>query len=119
MVHTQNVEISAWEINACPEYVNIFDLGKGIVKLLGMRAHEGGRVEIGNRQWYDRAIRDLDEAIRLDPRFAQAFLNRGLLLLSPGDNARAQQDLLHALELDPKIEDRLTPQIRVFLHEKE
>src|SRR5579884_2451199 len=39
------------------------------------------------------ALRDLDEAIQLDPHNADAFYNRGVLFRERGENDKALQDL--------------------------
>ena len=51
----------------------------------------------------DRAIADLNEAIRLDPKFAMAFNNRGAAYNEQGDNDRAIADLNEAIRIDPKF----------------
>src|ERR1700686_25236 len=50
----------------------------------------------------DRAIADLNEAIRLDPKLAMAFNNRGAAYNEQGDNDRAIADYNEAIRLDPK-----------------
>jgi tetratricopeptide (TPR) repeat protein len=40
----------------------------------------------------DRAIQDYDQAIRLDPNYANAFNSRGVAYQAKGDNGRAIQD---------------------------
>ena len=40
---------------------------------------------------HDRAMRDYDEAIRLDPHYAHAFNNRGIIFLELGDADRADR----------------------------
>src|ERR1700687_2230729 len=49
----------------------------------------------------DRAIEDYDQAIRLDPNYANAFNSRGVAYQNKGDNARAIQDYDQAIRLDP------------------
>jgi lipoprotein NlpI len=49
----------------------------------------------------DRAIADLDEAIRLDPTLADAFIGRGTLLHQRGDETWALADLNEAVRLAP------------------
>ena len=49
----------------------------------------------------DRAMRDYDEAIRLNPKFSDAFYNRGRAYRAKGDNDRAIQDFDEAIRLDP------------------
>src|SRR5262245_47707481 len=51
---------------------------------------------------YDRAIRDFDEAIRLDPKYAHAYYNRGLAHHQKADYDRAIRDFDEAIRLDPK-----------------
>src|SRR5262249_3433579 len=56
---------------------------------------------------YDRAIADLDEAIRINPNSATAFNQRGLAHLRAGRSARAVDDFEQALRLDPNHADAL------------
>jgi tetratricopeptide (TPR) repeat protein len=51
----------------------------------------------------DRAIADLNEAIRLDPKSAMAFNIRAGTYHQKGDNDRALTDLNEAIRLDPKL----------------
>ena len=48
------------------------------------------------------AIQDYDEAIRLNPNYADAYYNRGLAYGAKGDQDRAIQDLNEAIRLNPK-----------------
>lgn len=50
----------------------------------------------------DRAISDYDQAIRLNPKFANAYGGRGNAYQSKGDNDRAMVDYNEAIRLDPK-----------------
>jgi Tfp pilus assembly protein PilF len=50
---------------------------------------------------YDRALADLNEAIRLDPKSVLAFSQRGVLYVHKGDNGRAIADFNEAIGLDP------------------
>jgi tetratricopeptide (TPR) repeat protein len=50
---------------------------------------------------FDRAIEDLDEAIRLDPKRASAYQNRGAAFNGLGRHEQAVDDLSKAIELDP------------------
>ena len=54
------------------------------------------------RATIDRAIVDYNEAIRLDPKFAQAYSSRGLAYYQKGDLDRAIADYGEAIRLDPK-----------------
>jgi hypothetical protein len=51
----------------------------------------------------DDAIRDVDQAIRLNPNFAHAFNNRGNLYFDKQQYSRAIDDYDEALRLDPKF----------------
>ena len=54
---------------------------------------------------YDRAIQDYDQAIQLDPKYANAYSNRGDAYYTKGDYDRAIQDYDQAIKLDPKYAD--------------
>ncbi len=64
---------------------------------LGNAAYESGE--------YERAIQDLDEAIRLDPQYAFAYNNRGIAYRLLGQYNRAIQDYDEAIRLDPQYAD--------------
>ncbi len=51
----------------------------------------------------DEAIVEFDEAVRLDPKYAQAYIDRGLAYSRKGDPDRAIADYNEALRLDPKL----------------
>ncbi len=51
----------------------------------------------------DRAIADYSEAIRLDPKYAEAYYGRGLTYRNKGDVERAIADYNEAIRLDPKL----------------
>jgi tetratricopeptide (TPR) repeat protein len=51
---------------------------------------------------YDKAIADYDEAIRLDPKYAIAFNNRGSAWLIKKEYDKAIADYDEAIRLDPK-----------------
>ena len=52
---------------------------------------------------YAGAIEDYTQAIELDPKFAEAYFNRGNAKHSSGDYAGAIEDYTKAIELDPKV----------------
>ena len=50
----------------------------------------------------DRALADFDQAVRLDPNYANAFNNRGIAWQAKGNLDRAIADHSEAIRLDPK-----------------
>jgi tetratricopeptide (TPR) repeat protein len=56
---------------------------------------------------YDRAIADYSEVIRIDPKTAVAYDNRGLSYFAKGDVDRAIADYSDAIRIDPKFANAL------------
>src|ERR1700757_1110226 len=54
-----------------------------------------------DKRFYDRAIRDFDDAIRLRPTDASAHFDRGLAYFYKGDYNRAMTDYDAAIVSDP------------------
>ena len=61
----------------------------------------------GNKGEYDRAISDFTEAIRLDPKLASAYYNRGIAYENKGEHDKAIADYTEAIRLEPAIRRRL------------
>jgi tetratricopeptide (TPR) repeat protein len=55
-----------------------------------------------HKKEYDKAIRDYDEAIRLDPKYALAFNSRGNAWSNKKEYDKAIRDYDEAIRLDPK-----------------
>ena len=51
---------------------------------------------------HDKAIADCTEAIRLDPKYAKAYYNRGWAYGRQGDKTKAEEDFARARELGYK-----------------
>ena len=49
----------------------------------------------------DKAIADYTEAIRLDPKYAEAYCNRGIAYGKKGDHDEAIADFTAAIQIDP------------------
>ncbi len=50
---------------------------------------------------FDRAIADLDQAIKLEPNYSSAYWTRGLIYRDKGDKEKAADDYKKALSLNP------------------
>jgi tetratricopeptide (TPR) repeat protein len=57
-------------------------------------------IAYATKRLYDRAIADLDEAIRIDPNYARSFNNRGIVYTKKGQYARAIADFDRAVKLN-------------------
>jgi tetratricopeptide (TPR) repeat protein len=78
--------------------------------ILGCSSREESPVDILNcanaavhRGAFDEAIRDYTEAIRRDPNYALAYMNRGVAYAKKGNLDRAIEQYTEALRLDPKM----------------
>jgi tetratricopeptide (TPR) repeat protein len=59
--------------------------------------------EFGAKGELDRAMKDHDQAIKLDPKNALAFNNRGIVKLKKGDKDGGEADIAKAKQLQPGI----------------
>jgi tetratricopeptide (TPR) repeat protein len=59
--------------------------------------------EFGAKGELDRAMKDHDQAIKLDPKNALAFNNRGIAKLKKGDKEGGEADIAKAKQLQPDI----------------
>ncbi|MEI6287881.1 MAG: MBG domain-containing protein, partial [Bacillota bacterium] len=57
------------------------------------------------------AIADYSKAIELNPNYAEAYLNRGLVQLSGANKQAAINDINKAIEIDPSIKNRLSADV--------
>ena len=66
------------------------------------KLHYNRGIEWAAKGDHDRAIADYDTAIRLNPRYGDAFYNRGSAWGNKGDHERAIADYDAAIRLNPK-----------------
>jgi tetratricopeptide (TPR) repeat protein len=85
----------------------------GCTELITRRLTEPERAKVYNNRGKaytdkndsDRAIADLNESIRLDPRFEIAYINRGNAYAIKGRQDRAIADYDEAIRLNPRNSD--------------
>jgi tetratricopeptide (TPR) repeat protein len=64
---------------------------------------------------YDKAIADYSAAIKINPRYATAYFDRGAAHEEKGEYNEAQEDFDKAVQLDPKLAEKAKVQDRKFL----
>ncbi|MGO8019994.1 tetratricopeptide repeat protein, partial [Rhizobium leguminosarum] len=57
---------------------------------------------------YDLALKALDEAIKLNPNYTRAFVNRAGVYLKKNEYDRAARDYDEAIRLEPNLEAALS-----------
>ena len=62
---------------------------------------------------YDRAIADYNSALKINPRYAEAYCSRGLAWAMKGDLWQASADARKSLSLNPK--DKITQELIDYL----
>src|SRR6516164_8432899 len=86
-------------IAACTRIIQ----GRGETAKDSAIAHHERALSYRSKGDSDRAIADLSEAIRLDPKYAEAYYLRGVSYRNKGDLARAISDYSETIRLAPKV----------------
>ena len=73
-----------------------------------------GYDKIGN---FEQALREFNEAIRLDPRHARAYSHRGRTYYNLGQHQRAAQDFDRSITLDPQDSQAYIDRGYLFLNQ--
>ena len=68
------------------------------------RVHGNGKAYYRQGE-YDRALNDVSEAIRLNPRLSTTYAKRGVIFERKGEYGNAIDDYTDAIRLDPKSAD--------------
>ncbi|MGE5818630.1 MAG: tetratricopeptide repeat protein, partial [Deltaproteobacteria bacterium] len=58
---------------------------------------------------YDDAFKDYDQALKLEPKNAHIYANRGAVKLRLGKTDDGTKDLHKAMEIDPALKDKIEP----------
>lgn len=66
-------------------------------------AHNKNGLVYQNEQQYDKAIEEYDQAIKLYPKFAEAYYNRGNIYYEKKEYKQATESYSQAIRLDPNI----------------
>lgn len=61
-----------------------------------------GNVKLARKE-LDAALADYNRALEVNPRSAQAYLNRGLVELLKGDETDAERDFEHCRAVDERL----------------
>ena len=65
----------------------------------------------------EQAIRDLDQAVKLNPNYAHAFVHRGMAYRSMGQYDRAIQDFDQAIKLEPNYTHAFAERGSAYSHQ--
>jgi len=72
-------------------------------------AHSNLGLVFKDREDNERAMKEYDMAIQLNPKLAQAYMNRATIHTRKGDEDAAMVDVGKAIELEPSFLDRDIP----------
>ena len=78
----------------------------GFAKYQFGRSHADNGDSTAARQYYQAAVDDYTEAIKIDPKYQLAYHKRGHAKEALGQHEEAKTDFAQAKELDPDAENK-------------
>jgi tetratricopeptide (TPR) repeat protein len=97
---------------------SLIDSGEGTTAALAI-AHNNRGNAYATKGDYDRAIRDFDQSIKLDPTSAKPFNNRGVAYLKKGEYDLAIKSLDGAIKLNPNYGGAFANRAGAYLKKNE
>ena len=100
------------------ENVNMTDKADKLCKIAQLEEfiHLVSGIEFINKDEYEKAIAELTEAIKLDPKLALAYNNRGEAYRRKGEFDKALEDFNEAIRLNPKYDEAYTNRANVYIN---
>jgi Tfp pilus assembly protein PilF len=84
----------------------IADLSKAITIKQHPRFYDDRGNLLAQKADFDGALTDLNKAIELEPKYAKAYGDRGIVRMMRGENAAAESDFRKCFELDKRLESQ-------------
>lgn len=83
-------------------YEECFEIGRVSIDLEGIPEHLTPQIKVRRWSYFDKAIADYSQAIKLNPKYTVAYYNRGYTYYNKGEFDKAIADFNQAIELDIK-----------------
>ena len=96
--HDEAIDLCGKAIAAHPELADAYHVrGCSYIRL-----RLGQEMQGDSRTAEDKALKDFDTAIRVNPAHAKAYYNRAMVFAARAQYRAAAEDLLHACQYDPR-----------------
>jgi Tfp pilus assembly protein PilF len=115
---TKAIELKGQQLEFCYYFrgIALYRLGKlddavaDLSKAITLKQHPRFYDDRGNllaqKADFDGALADLNKAIELEPKYAKAYGDRGIVRMMRGENAAAESDFRKCFELDKRLESQ-------------
>lgn len=115
---TKAIELKGQNLEFCYYFrgIALYRLGKlddaiaDLSKAISFKQHPRFYDDRGNllaqKADFDGALADLNKAIELEPKYAKAYGDRGIVRMMRGENAAAESDFRKCFELDKRLESQ-------------